>query len=52
MQLAQPDVSRLHRGRLTGFSLGRLLGFVRALGGDVKIDIRLKTAEDRVRKVA
>jgi predicted XRE-type DNA-binding protein len=52
MHLAQPDVSRLLRGRLTGFSLERLLGFVRALGGDVKIEIKLKTAEGRVRKVA
>ena len=37
MHIAQPDVSRLVRGRLAGFSLERLLGFVRALGGDVKI---------------
>jgi predicted XRE-type DNA-binding protein len=52
MHIAQPDVSRLVRGRLTGFSLERLLGFVRALGGDVKIEIKVKTAEGKIRRVA
>jgi len=37
MGISQPDVSNLLRGRFEGFSLERLLGFVRALGGDVTI---------------
>jgi len=32
--VSQPDVSNLLRGRFEGFSLERLLGFVRALGRD------------------
>ena len=40
MGLRQPDVSKLLRGRLEGFSLERLLCFVRALGSDIEITIR------------
>ncbi|HVY56829.1 MAG TPA: helix-turn-helix transcriptional regulator [Xanthobacteraceae bacterium] len=39
MGIAQPDVSKILRGRFDGFSLERLLGFVRALGRDVEIKI-------------
>ena len=38
--LRQPDVSRLLRGRFEGFSLERLLYFVRALGSDIEIKIK------------
>jgi predicted XRE-type DNA-binding protein len=38
--IAQPDVSRLLKGRLSGFSLERLLGFARALGSDIEIKIK------------
>jgi predicted XRE-type DNA-binding protein len=38
--LRQPDVSKLLRGRFEGFSLERLLHFVRALGSDVEIKIK------------
>ena len=38
--LRQPDVSKLLRGRFEGFSLERLLNFVRALGSDVEIKIK------------
>jgi predicted XRE-type DNA-binding protein len=38
--IAQPDVSKLLRGRVSGFSLERLLGFVRALGTDVEIKLK------------
>jgi predicted XRE-type DNA-binding protein len=38
--LRQPDVSKLLRGRLEGFSLERLLNFVRALGSDVEIKVK------------
>ena len=37
--LSQPDVSKLLRGRTSGYSLERLLGFVRALGRDVEISV-------------
>jgi predicted XRE-type DNA-binding protein len=40
MGINQPDVSNLLRGRFEGFSLERLLGFVRALGADVEIKIK------------
>lgn len=35
----QPDISNLLRGRVLGFSLDRLLGFMRALGHDVEITL-------------
>jgi predicted XRE-type DNA-binding protein len=38
--LRQPDVSKLLRGRIDGFSLERLLNLVRALGSDVEIKIK------------
>lgn len=37
--LSQPDVSKLLRGRTGGYSLDRLLGFIRALGRDVEINV-------------
>jgi len=40
MGISQPDVSDLLRGRFEGFSLERLLGLVRALGGDVEIKVK------------
>lgn len=40
MGLRQPDVSKLLRGKIEGFSLERLLNFVRALGSDVEIKIK------------
>ena len=38
--IAQSDVSNLIRGRLSGFSLERLLGFARVLGSDIEIKIK------------
>ncbi len=40
MGVAQPDLSKVLRGQFNGFSLERLLGFVRALGSDVEIRIK------------
>jgi predicted XRE-type DNA-binding protein len=45
MGLRQPDVSKLLRGGFDGFSLERLLNFVRALGADV--EIKIKTGKSR-----
>jgi predicted XRE-type DNA-binding protein len=43
MGIKQPDVSNILRGRFEGFSLGRLLGFVRSLGSDVEIKVKQPT---------
>jgi predicted XRE-type DNA-binding protein len=40
MGIAQPDLSKILRGRFSGFSLERLLNMVRALGNDVEISVR------------
>ena len=37
--VSQPDISNILRGRFSGFGLERLLGFVNALGKDVRINI-------------
>ncbi|MGE3144576.1 MAG: helix-turn-helix domain-containing protein [Pseudorhodoplanes sp.] len=51
--LAQPDLSKLIRGHLAGFSLERLLGYVNALGRDVEIKIKpAKKAAGHTRVVA
>jgi predicted XRE-type DNA-binding protein len=34
MEVSQPDVSKIMRGRFDGFSLESLLSFVRTLGRD------------------
>jgi predicted XRE-type DNA-binding protein len=38
--IAQPDVSNILRGRLSGYSLERLLTLVRDLGTDVEIKFK------------
>jgi predicted XRE-type DNA-binding protein len=40
LKIAQPDVSALVNGRISGFSLERLFGFVRRLGDDVEVTIK------------
>jgi predicted XRE-type DNA-binding protein len=40
LRIDQPKVSALLRGKLEGFSTGRLLRFLNALGQDVEIVIR------------
>jgi predicted XRE-type DNA-binding protein len=42
LNIDQPKVSALLRGRLRGFSTDRLLRFVKALGYDVTLEIREK----------
>ena len=44
--VAQPDVSAIVNGRVIGFSLERLFGFVRRLGDDIEITIRHSRAKD------
>ena len=40
LKVAQPDVSALVNGRISGFSLERLFGLLRRLGDDVEITIK------------
>ncbi len=40
--ITQPDVSNLLRGRLAGFSMGRLYRFLNALDQDVRIVVQPK----------
>jgi predicted XRE-type DNA-binding protein len=43
----QPKVSALTRGRLTDFSIERLLGFLLLLGNDVRITVTPKSHSSR-----
>jgi predicted XRE-type DNA-binding protein len=47
MSITQPDVSNIIRGRFGGFSLSRLLGFVRALGNDVEITVKRSDDDEK-----
>jgi len=38
--IAQPDLSKLLRGRTSGFSLERLLDVLRALGNDIELKVK------------
>jgi predicted XRE-type DNA-binding protein len=38
--IKQPNVSSLMRNRAGGFSVGRLMGFLTAMGQDVEISVR------------
>jgi predicted XRE-type DNA-binding protein len=50
LQIAQPDVSNLLRGRLTGFSLERLFGFANKLGNDIEIKVKKAPARKKQRE--
>jgi predicted XRE-type DNA-binding protein len=41
--VAQPNVSALVNGRLSGFSVERLIRFLNALGSDVEVVVKLTT---------
>jgi len=43
--IEQPHVSRLIRGRLSGFSVERLMSFLTALGRDVEIVVKPKIGQ-------
>ena len=43
----QPKVSKLVRGRISGFTSDRLLRFLTALGCDVRIEVKEKHASHR-----
>jgi predicted XRE-type DNA-binding protein len=45
LQVDQPKVSALTRGRLAGFSLDRLVRFLVLLGSDVEIVVRPRTRD-------
>lgn len=50
LEINQPKVSALLNGKLAGFSIGRLLNFLMALGKD--IEIRIKSKPLRIRRKA
>jgi predicted XRE-type DNA-binding protein len=43
LDVDQPKISALSRGRLAGFSIDRLLRFLMLLGHDVKITVKTRT---------
>jgi predicted XRE-type DNA-binding protein len=45
MGVSQPDVSNLRRGRVSGFSLERLVRLINALGHNVRISVEPEPAE-------
>ncbi len=47
LHIDQPKVSALLRGRLSGFSTERLMKFLTALGRDVEIVVRTRSAHAR-----
>jgi predicted XRE-type DNA-binding protein len=52
MRLAQPDVSKLIRGRVSGFSIDRILACLRALGSDVEIKVKPAKNEERIGRLS
>jgi predicted XRE-type DNA-binding protein len=51
LQVDQPKISALKRGRLTGFSLDRLLRFLVLLGNDVEIVVKTPPKSRRQARV-
>jgi predicted XRE-type DNA-binding protein len=47
--IAQPDLSKMLRGHMRGYSLERLLNFVRALGNDIEINVKPTAANQEGR---
>jgi len=47
LNVDQPKVSKLVRGRISGFTSDRLFRFLSALGHDVKIEVKAKQADRR-----
>ena len=50
LHISQPDVSNLLRGRLRGYSLVRMFGFVRILGNDIDITVHRAAREPARRR--
>ena len=51
MNLSQPDVSNIIRGRLSGFTLDRLFQCLDALDQEIEIGIKPRQADDSKEKV-
>ena len=47
LKIDQPKISRLLRGKLSGFSTERLMHFLTLLGSDVEIVVRRRPANSR-----
>ena len=52
LEVDQPKVSALKRGKLSGFSLDRLVRFLVLLGSDVEIVVKKSTAQSAPREAA
>jgi predicted XRE-type DNA-binding protein len=51
LQVDQPKISALARGRLAGFSLDRLVRFLVLLGNDVEIVVKARPKSRRLARV-
>ena len=51
LQVDQPKISALKRGRLAGFSLDRLVRFLVLLGSDVEIVVKTRRKSSRQARV-
>jgi predicted XRE-type DNA-binding protein len=51
LRVDQPKISALKRGRLAGFSLDRLVGFLVLLGSDVEIVVKARPKSRRLARV-
>lgn len=47
LQVDQPKVSKIVNGRLDGFTQDRLIRYLRLLGDDVSITVRIREVSDR-----
>jgi predicted XRE-type DNA-binding protein len=52
LDVDQPKISALSRGRLSGFSIDRLLRFLMLLGNDVKITVKAQSQSQARLRVA
>ena len=51
LEIDQPKISALRRGRLAGFSLDRLVRFLVLLGNDVEIVVKARRRSPRLARV-
>jgi predicted XRE-type DNA-binding protein len=52
LEIDQPKISALHRGKLAGFSLERLFRFLNILGQEIDIKVRRKTSARKERNIS
>lgn len=52
LEIDQPKISALHRGKLAGFSLERLFRFLNILGQEIDIKVRRKSSARKERNIS